>query len=229
MKLAFKTLFTSIILLQSCSDNEDNLVLITGEVLYISDNQPVKNVPLKLIIYNKDIPFDRSNPNNNIVQTIVLRSDNDGLYTQEIDLAVLPKNLSYSIFTDTTTLINLTKDYMPSLCSSMPPITPEDRTLYPGRRIHKKILVDYSSFFQIAFYKIEHNSMDKILYCFCFCGRETTAEKPDTIFMDVLPFSFHTKISISYDLIRESGEIETHSIQDIALIKNDTTRIFVNY
>jgi hypothetical protein len=224
----FKVLFACSVMLLTCSDNEDNLALITGEVEFISDNQLAKNVPLKLTIYDSDIPHDRSKPNNNIVQIISLKSDDNGLYSQEINLTSLPKNLTYQIIPDTVALISASKDYWPALCSSSPPIFTEDRTLYPGRN-NKKILVDFTTFFQIAFDKVDHNSLDKIMYCFCLCGRETTIEKPDTTFLDILPFSFHPKISISYDLIRESGEIEENSIQDIVLTKNDTTKITVNY
>ena len=224
----FKILFACSALLLSCSDNETNLASITGEVEFVSDNQLAKNVPLKLTIYNSDIPFDRSKPNNNTVRTISLRSDDNGLYSQEINLTSLPKNLTYQILPDTVTLISASKDYWPALCSSSPPIFTEDRTLYSGRNT-KKILVDYTTFFQITFDKAEHNSLDKIIYFFCLVGRETTAEKPDTTFLDILPFSFHPKISINYNLIRESGEIEEYSIQDIVLTKNDTTKITVNY
>lgn len=228
MRLILKMILFSAVLLLSCSDNEDTLALITGEVEFISDNQLAKNVPLKLTIYDADIPFDRSKPNNNIVQTISLRTDNNGHYSQEINLTSLAKNLTFQIIPDTVTLISASKDYWPALCSNSPPIFTEDRTLYPGRN-NKKILVDFTTFFQITFDKIDHNSLDKIMYCFCICGRETTAEKPDTTFLDILPISFHPKISISYDLIRESGEIEENSIQDIVLTKNDTTRITVTY
>jgi hypothetical protein len=228
MRLTLKMIFLGSVLLLSCSDNEDTLALITGEVEFISDNQLAKNVPLKLTIYDTDIPIDRSKPNNNIVQTISLRSDDDGHYSQEIELASLPKNLAYQIRPDTISLISASKDYWPALCSSSPPIFTEDRTLYPGHN-NKKILVDYTTFFQITFDKVEHNSMNRIIYFFCPGGRETTTEKPDMTFLDILPFSFHPKISISYDLIRESGEIETNFIQDIVLIKNDTTKIIVNY
>lgn len=228
MRTVYRIIFTFSLLPLSCSDDEDNLVLITGEVSYVSDNERAKNVPLKLTIYNEDIPFDRSNPNNNIVQIIKLRSDNEGLYSQEINLTLFPNNLTYSIFADTSTLVNMTENYIPSFCSSIPPLIPEDRRVNSGR-IFKNILVDHSTFFQISFQKNDHNSLDKILYCFCLCGRETTIASPDTVFIDKLPFSYHPKISLSYDLIRESGDIEEYFIQDIALIKNDTTKIEVNY
>ncbi len=228
MRPILKMIFAFSVLLLSCSDNEDNLALITGEVEFISDNQLAKNVPLKLIIYDKDIPFDRSNPNNNIVHTVTLRSDNDGLYRYEINLTSLPKNLTYQIFTDTTTLISISKAYLPEFCSSIPPIIPEDRTLYPGR-IYKKVFVDHTTFFQITFKKVDHASMDRIIYILCSVGRNTTAENPDTTFLDILPFSFHPKIAVNYNLIRESGEIEENLIQDITLTKNDTTKITVNY
>jgi hypothetical protein len=228
MRSLFLINLALLVFIPSCSSDESEVAIITGVVEYVFNNQPLGNVPLKLIVYDNDIPFDRNNPSINVVHSSTLRSGKDGFYNYEIDLSQLPKNLSYQVYSDTSVLINSSKLYSPGYCTVITILPIEDRTLRPGK-INSKIYVDDATFIQLIFKKIDPLSMNRINYSFCLMNRETTIEEPDTTFLDNLPLSFYPNLSISYNVIKDSGEVEENLIQDILLLKHDTTKVIVNY
>jgi hypothetical protein len=210
----------------ACSDDNDmTRVTFTGSVKYHSTNLIVSNLPVKLIIIDRDAPFDRSNPTINQVLTLNGQSNDNGQYTFTLNRKDLPVNATYIIRLAIDSLIQINREEGLFSCLAGYGLV---RNLTVPREVND-IYVDYPTYFQITFHKVNHLSTDRIQFLFCFEHYQTSADVPDITVTQKLPFYYYKKINLNYQILKESGELINQWLMDVPLTKNDTTRLLVEY
>lgn len=199
-------------------------VTFSGKVAFRENGALAADVPLELLIIDKDVPFDRSNPLNRIVLVLSNETDLNGNYLFTVSKSELPKNAAYVLKLTTNSLLQVNKmAVFPCMAGDV---------IYGdvnASQIINLVTVDHPTYFQVSFDKIDHTSTDKVELSICFIPYETSMEVPDTTITRRLPFSYFKKFDLYYTIIKETGEFQTNQIHDIVLVKNDTTKILVEY
>ncbi len=212
--------------LASCDSDVDELITITGTVRYLETNATAKLLPIKLSIYDLDKPFDRSNPNKNRVLTDEVNTNNDGTYTFVINRSSLPNNTSYSLTVDVDSLL-VANEITPCFGQSF-----AGGDISTNNKIVRDILVDYPTYLQLTVDKVDHSTNDRVRFYRPSCSlavHEITIENPDTTVLETMPFYYFKKVDIHYFILKENEETIEFKLTDIELIKNDTTKLKIEY
>lgn len=215
----------SLFVLACNDDNDMTTVTFSGSVKYHATNLAVFNLPLELIIIDRDIPFDRSNPTRNQVLALTGQSNDNGRYTFALNRKDLPVNTIYVIRLAVDSLIQINRDEVIFPCLAGYGLV---RNLSASNEVND-IYVDYPTYFKITFDKADHLSTDRIQFLFCFESHQTSAEVPDITVTQKLPFYYFKKVNLNYQIVKEDGELINQWLMDVLLNKNDTTKLLVEY
>lgn len=101
-----------------------------------------------------------------------------------------------------------------------------------NNKIVKDVLVDYATYLQLTVDKIDHSTSDRVRFYRPSCSlavHETTIEKTDTTILETIQFYYFKKVDIHYFILKENEEIIEFKITDIELIKNDTSKLKIEY
>ena len=209
----------------SCDREEGYKVRFTGTVKYVSNNSAASSIPIKLVIVNDDIPFDRENPFDNKVLTEFGQSTTDGVYFFELNSKNIPRNASYILDVDTDSLLQIDKNAIITCMNT--------GSIYKKLQLNKEtidIFIDQPTFLQLIFSKPDKLSTDRIRYSDCLWVNETSMENPDTTFLQIRPyFYFKGAKSLTYEILKNNGEVLQYWIDNIELRKGDTTKVFIEY
>ncbi len=218
--LLISTAFTTI----SCDNQDESLMSITGTAKYIETNLIANEIPIKLTIFDLDNPF-RTEPSN-IVFTDEIITDNEGHYKFTFDRSVLPKNASYMLSISTDSLV-ITGEITPCFQSGS-----AGGGFSTSNTITRDLKIDYPTFLQITFDKLNHLTNDRIRLSRPSCSLvvfESTLENADTTILETMHFYDFKTVNIQYYILKENEEITEYMISDVLLLKNDTTKLTIEY
>jgi len=208
-----------LIAVHSCGhDEDDSNVTFNGTVSYRETNLVAPNVPLQLVIFDLDMSI------RNPAFTVAGQTNSDGTYLFSLAKRDLPRNVAYRIRTGTDSLLLFPRDNLVVPCVAG--IINMGSVAIPGVMSYQ--WVDPSTYFQITFQKISPGT-DRVKFDFCRIVHETGPGTPNITVTNKLPFYYFKKIDLKYQIVKESGEMLDYRINAIQLIKNDTTKIVVEY
>ena len=165
----------------SC-DGDDDTYVFSGTVRYSENQNPAAGVTVELQLFDEvpSISIDRTS---NIV-SFTTQTHDDGHYSFNISSDDIPDNPHFFILTKTETLMNV---------SMVRPGFPEDGCLdfqdipmpLQSFSVSRDLLVDYPTYLQITFDKVNNESTDSIRYVKeCFWSIETSPTQPDTTILE---------------------------------------------
>jgi hypothetical protein len=209
----------------SCETEEDNTLIITGFAKYIESKSIAKNIPLKLTIYNSD-SRQIGSPGKEVLTDKKL-TDKEGYYAFSFDRSLLPANIYYKLSLETDTIV----------ITGGVQITPGCRPVdYAGSRISERIItkdlnIDYPTYFKVMFIKSDHSTTDRVRLMYNeFCGLfESTLLQPDTSIVEKVHLFSFKPTDLKYLILKDNGVTENYQINNFDLLKNDTTKLVINY
>jgi hypothetical protein len=218
-----RLLFILIWVIISCDNEEESQILITGTARYYETNLVAENIPIKLIIYNSDDPY-RLNLLNKILTKEVI-TDKEGQYNFSFDRAILNQNSAYQLFIGTDSLV-ITSELTPG-CR---PASSATGVFYTSNTITRNLKIDYPSFLQITFDKLDNSTSDRVRLlrkiCILF---ESTLEKADTTILETMHFHMANTVDMQYEILKDNGVTIDNTMIDVHLLKNDTIKLTIEY
>jgi hypothetical protein len=219
-------LFGLTIIIGSCDNDEESIVTITGTVKYLETNLELQALPIRLSIYDMDKPIDRQNPGSNRVFKENGVTNNDGVYIFSLNRSLIPPNAIYGLTIEVDSLLianEITPCFLPASVRG---------SFSTNSVIIRDILIDYPTYLHITFDKLNHSTNDRVRFLQPHCSLtlfETTLDRPDTTILETLYFQYFKKVDVKYYILKENEEEIEFVISDVPLVKNDTTKLTIEY
>jgi hypothetical protein len=222
-KLGLFILLTWIIITSYDSEDENQLSIM-GTAHYIETSLVADEIPIKLTIFDLDNPF-RANPSN-VVYTDEIVTDKEGKYKFSFNRGLLPKNASYMLSITTESLV-ITGEITPCFQSGS-----AGGGFSTSNEIIRDLKIDYPTYLQITLDKLNDMTSDRVILSRPSCSLavfESTLDRPDTTILEKMHYYNFKKVDIKYYILNENEETIEYMISDVHLVKNDTTKLTIEY